>query len=483
MKSSPASGTASDTDSEEVFPPSIEQVIPGECIFCKKILYVVEKDPAKVRNNISLDIGPIDEILASDCSAHKALLELFLEDLKLEDKKGVLSIFRPYFSSSFSFHSLYEDDASGETRGHTADMDLLGDNGLGIDLDASWIGEEAALSWYEDCVIKHDKKCSDPQYLQLLPHSRPMYFIDIVDNCLVPAPANVPYAALSYVWGQINMIKATVQNLSHLQQFGALNDPEIQKSLPRTVRHAMHLTGKLKGLKYLWVDALCIIQDDEDMMSHHIPQMGSIYANASIVIVGIYGTDADYGLHGLKSAPEPLPRQITQSTIPFGSKTFVRRHDVGPHRSESSPVRRYFDRGWTFQEHFFSRRCICFENDSVWFQCCSSSRFEDHKHPYLPDHTRDFILDVGYPSITMLLEIVEDFNMRQLSFPQDCLLAFAGTVPCYTKIFIGGFLCGLPEMFIDARLLWQPGGNLVRRVPVYNADKPLTGVENSCLPS
>jgi hypothetical protein len=61
-------------------------------------------------------------------------------------------------------------------------------------------------------------------------------------------------------------------------------------------------------------------------------------------------------------------------------------------------------------------------------------------------------------------------------------LAFAGTMSCYTKIFTNGFVCGLPEMFIDAMLLWQPGGDLVRRVPV-DTNKTFTTTDNICLPS
>ena len=483
VNSESADDTASDTKSEEGFPPDFDQDIPGECTFCRKILYVVEKEVSEIRGHINLDIGYIDEILSSECSHHKSLLENISEDLKLEEKKGILSIFREYFSSSFHFSHKSDASQFSTISGYTADLDLLGSNGLGVHLNSSWIDEDVPLKWYENCITSHGKECSDPPYLQLLPPSKPEYFIDVTDNHLVIAPANTPYAALSYVWGQIKMVNTTSQNLSRLQKPGAFEALEIQRNLPRTVRHAMHLTRMLRTLRYLWVDALCIVQDDEEMINLHLPQMGAIYANASIVITGIDGMSATYGLHGIKNIPESLPRQIKQFTIPFRDRVFVRRHSMGGKRSTSGPTRPYYDRGWTFQEHFFSRRCICFENDSIWFQCCSSMEYEDHKKPELPDRQRDWILDVGYPSITVFSRVIEDFNKRQLSFPQDCLLAFAGTISCYTKIFTNGFVCGIPAMFIDAMLLWQPDGDLVRRVPVYNANKNLATTDNICLPS
>ncbi|KAH8880921.1 HET-domain-containing protein [Thozetella sp. PMI_491] len=437
-----------------------------------------------MRGHISLDIGYIDQLLSSECSRHNILLQRFSKELRLAEP-GTFSIWRDIFSSSFSF-SVLDKNIAADSRDYgrqTPPFDLLGPKGLGVDLNPSWIGEEVLQQWYSDCITDHGEKCSSPQYLQLLPSSRPDYFIDTAANCLVSARANAPYAALSYVWGQIKMLNVTAANLIRLQQPGAFEDPVIRKDLPRTVLHAIYLTKRLKGLRYLWVDALCIVQDDEEIMNTHLVQMGSIYANASIVITNMDGKDADHGLRGLQGAPGPVPRQIEQSAIPFGDRTFVERLHMGNYRYLSKRQNLYLERGWTFQEHFFARRCICFENDSVWFQCCRSIEHEDHKKPDLPKRERDWILDVGYPSITVLSRLIGDFNRRQLSFPQDCLLAIAGIAPCYTKIFTGGFVSGLPEMFIDAMLLWQPASDLVQRISSSNTNKPLADLTNTCLPS
>jgi hypothetical protein len=484
VESSPIDdGSSSDNESKEAFPAAVLQDIPGECTFCRKIQYVMEKEVSEVRGHINLDIGDIDSMLSSECDRHGPLLESLSERLKLGEENDILSIFRGYFSSSFHFSHKSRKAENYNAIGYTDEYDLLGSNGLGVHLDSSWIDEDLVLKWYRDCVASHGEKCSSPRYLQLLPPSKPLYFVDIIDSCLVSAPPGVPYAALSYVWGQIKMTSTTRLNLAYLQRPGALEDPDILNTIPRTVRHAIYLTKKLGGIRYLWIDALCIVQDDKEMLDFHLPQMGSIYANADIVIANTDGPDADFGLHGLRDAPRCLPRSITQSMIPFGDLTLVQRHSVRGARRGSTTIGPYWDRGWTFQEHFFARRCIYFANNSVWFECCRSTIYEDHKKPDLPDRQRDWILDVGYPSVTVFSRLVEDFNKRQLTFPQDCLMAFAGTVPCYVKIFTGGFVCGLPEMFIDAMLLWQPGGNLVRRVPFYNENKPRNEKEDIYLPS
>jgi hypothetical protein len=475
----PSSDETASAPSSNSFPPSFKRDIPGECKFCRKIIDVIDKEVSEIRDHISADIGPIDEILSSECNQHKDLLEHFSEELKLKKEKGTLSIFREFFSSSFWFYHATNSQDHGAS---TPKLDVLGGGGLGLPLSSSSISEETLSRWYEDCTSGHGEKCSLPKYFQYLPPCQPEYFVDIIDNCLVPAPSNVSYAALSYVWGGIKMFSTESHNVLDLQKPGAFEDPNIMPHLPKTVRQAMYLTKTL-NIRYLWVDALCIVQDNNQTVYRHLPQMGSIYAHASIVIISIDGDNASFGLCGLRGAPEALTRQVKQSIIPFGKRSIVTRHDMGREFLTGESTKPYFGRGWTFQEFFFSRRRICFENDSVWFQCCSSTRYEDHKKPHLPLKEREWMLDVGYPSITVYSRIVGEFNRRYLRFPQDCLLAFAGVLPCYSKVFTGGFVCGLPEMFFDAMLLWQPGGHLVRRKSAKNDRTPTNTSHDICLPS
>lgn len=64
--------------------------------------------------------------------------------------------------------------------------------------------------------------------------------------------------------------------------------------------------------------------------------------------------------------------------------------------------------------------------------------------------------------------LVSMYNLRQLTFPEDALDAFAGTLFELSSVFEGGFLSGLPEITFDAVLIWQPYNPLTRRVPLTN---------------
>ncbi|KAK1993918.1 heterokaryon incompatibility protein [Colletotrichum falcatum] len=341
--------------------------------------------------------------------------------------------------------------------------------GFGVKLDRSWIDNETLIRWYNTCTSGHGERCDRPAYFGHLPKPKLGILIDVVDSCLVTAPHDPSYLALSYVWGNVDMPKTFTTNLHQLQRLGALKSI----NLPRTIRHAMHLTTLL-GERYIWVDSLCVVQDDGDFLNSHLRQMASIFAYAQAVIIPIDGKNAESGIRGLKGTPAEEARHLEQDRIRFGDRSLLVRNSMGQCQYYGDGHREavYLNRGWTFQEYLFARRRICFENNSVWFECCKSAMYEDHSSPGKPDRKRDFLLDVGYPSLTIYSTLMQDFNQRQLTYPQDCLSAIAGMLSCYAKVFKGGFLYGLPEMFFDAALLWQPEGDLVRREPVETNASP-----------
>lgn len=95
------------------------------------------------------------------------------------------------------------------------------------------------------------------------------------------------FVALSYVWGTERnpfWIQTTLSTIDELKNEGALDSSR----LSQTVEDALQACEKL-GERYLWVDQLCIIQDDFDNKEHHIGRMGSVYALARLVIVDCTG--------------------------------------------------------------------------------------------------------------------------------------------------------------------------------------------------
>ncbi|KAK0752817.1 heterokaryon incompatibility, partial [Schizothecium vesticola] len=94
------------------------------------------------------------------------------------------------------------------------------------------------------------------------------------------------YFALSYVWGaDPEPLVSTVESIGLLCQPGSLEESsELGRRLPKTIRDAMTVTREL-GTRYLWVDRLCIVQDDPVQKPSLLAAMAAIYGNASVTLI------------------------------------------------------------------------------------------------------------------------------------------------------------------------------------------------------
>jgi Heterokaryon incompatibility protein (HET) len=86
------------------------------------------------------------------------------------------------------------------------------------------------------------------------------------------------------------MFKLTRSNLASLQTATALED------LCKTFQDAVRLAHRF-GIKYLWVDSLCIIQDDEEDWSLEAGKMSIVYGQSILHIAATGATDGSKGLH------------------------------------------------------------------------------------------------------------------------------------------------------------------------------------------
>ena len=112
--------------------------------------------------------------------------------------------------------------------------------------------------------------------------------------------ADDEYLALSYVWGQAVASVTTEENLGARSTPGGLRQV-IQESC-RTLRDAVKLTSGM-GIQYVWIDQLCVIRGDEDLLHRTLRAMGDIYHHAIATIIAADGADANAGLFGVQDSP------------------------------------------------------------------------------------------------------------------------------------------------------------------------------------
>lgn len=339
-------------------------------------------------------------------------------------------------------------------------MKLVGDLPNGIQLvDSSWISTDEIKGWIDECRENHASCNLSSSFTTKTP---PLLLVDVLAQCLVSPKAPISYLALSYVWGQTEPFQLTSTNLATLKIRDGFAEERVH--IPRTIRDAMVATEQL-GFQYLWVDSLCIVQDDEEEKLRQINNMAIIYSQACITIVAADG-DAEYGLRGVKSC---LPRSVQQDIIPIPPMGNLVAF-AGSIATQTLPA--CFSRGWTFQEYMLSPRLLVFMRDTVMWKCSEYNRTEGH-HSGLPAYLPDsyFPIDGRWPDMGTYTSLVLDYNNRNLTHDSDALSAFSGVLQRLNTGFPGGFVQALPEFYFDLALLWQPKEGVALRRRAAGLDR------------
>lgn len=226
------------------------------------------------------------------------------------------------------------------------------------------------------------------------------------------------YLALSYCWGtstsgQGNESPNAMTTRESIRSFYDHIDVD---TLAPTVKDAISLTQRL-GYRYLWVDALCIIQGDADDWTRESRQMAGIFENALCTIVALGADHAGEGLFlSGNDAPAPGTRKeailpcVTRGGKMLGEASLTVWPPPEP-ESEGRPVKdfigaRWSRRGWVLQERMLSRRMVYFGRSQLYWMCGESMIHEDginHDHPNVvvctAYHLREFFSAIKYATI------------------------------------------------------------------------------------
>ncbi|PMD22544.1 hypothetical protein NA56DRAFT_570240 [Hyaloscypha hepaticicola] len=299
-------------------------------------------------------------------------------------------------------------------------------------LNPHWIEKNIIRDWKRDCDGRNNKGCQICPAARRLTSVSPSWLLDTWRLCLTPGVANAPYVALSYVWGKEPFFKTTRQNLPRLELDQAFFESRKRLGIPK------------------------------------IKNMASIFTNATVTIIAMQGADANYGLRGLRDISEP--RNLVQEVF-----TLEKGSSVISTQQQNEGRNPWSQRGWTFQEQIFARRQLVFSADRVQWNCAYMTP------PPAPElilqrtqtQYKDRVFSTSLPDFSGYAELVSQYNDRQFTFPEDALDALFGITSVLSHKFYGGFICGLPALFFDMALIWQPEDTCERRIP----SKPLSSTE------
>ncbi|KAI0774664.1 HET-domain-containing protein [Trametes elegans] len=306
------------------------------------------------------------------------------------------------------------------------------------------------------CVRKHGR-CLAPHDTAL-----PTRVVDCSDprnpKLHLSSGEKAPYVALSYVWGETQSNRLTTANVdAYLRRI----DPNL---LPRTIQDAIETTHSF-GLQYLWVDALCILQDDRDDRAHEIAQMRSIFRQAYFTIIAASAQKASDGF--LHDRPATTPHDVT---LPF------RCADGNVGTMFLSPIWRQYDgstepvnqRAWCLEERLLSPRALVYASHTLQFHCQTAvvnvgdavcGPIAGQRLPDLLLRADSEIPTVFIPSDHRSLrwawvDVVGDYTQRATTKPGDKLVALAAVAELFQRAWNSDYLAGLWRASLLRDLLW-----------------------------
>ena len=273
-----------------------------------------------------------------------------------------------------------------------------------------------------------------------------------------------PYCALSYCWGGEQSVKSTNELLPKWE------DSIPWADIPQTLRDAVRVCCKL-NIKYLWVDALCIVQDNPDEKAVEISQMQNVYCNSTLTIAASRAAKVSEGFLADRSGT-PFPDEVFN--FPYKAKRLANLGSVTLIRTQINPEP-VDTRGWCLQERLLSPRTLEFGSRQLRFICQHNPRgITDgwRLKPEANDQRQDTLeniatlqADYGAQSsnaqrtnysnaIETWYRLVGVYTNRHLTDPKDRILAISGIAERYGAILNDRYLAGLWRSSLSRALYW-----------------------------
>jgi len=171
-----------------------------------------------------------------------------------------------------------------------------------------WINLDIIRSWIKNCNEKHGDHCQRAR-LPGETQGLPRWLIHVSEKRVVPLRPDYRYVALSYVWGRStgHALQLLMENLESFQEEKALE--RMWDQVPATIQHAIKLVRRI-GETYIWIDRLCIVQDDLEIKQEQINQMAFIYGNAYFTLVATAAYSAEEGLRGIEDVSPSMHQNV-----------------------------------------------------------------------------------------------------------------------------------------------------------------------------
>ena len=183
---------------------------------------------------------------------------------------------------------------------------------------------------------------------------------------------NEPWVALSHCWGPNGTVSLITTEETLPERIAGIE----MESLPKSFQDAVTITRKL-GFRYLWIDSLCILQDDKEDWKTESGKMNQIYSQAALVIAVEAAESSEDGIFDSTSVMRNQDLIVVRYTWPSAGVTDgtlwlkprgKTEETAQVWLSSEGPLS---SRAWTLQENFLAPRILKYGDSQIKWSCRS----------------------------------------------------------------------------------------------------------------
>lgn len=328
---------------------------------------------------------------------------------------------------------------------------------------------ETIRQWIRDCKENH-QACILPSASQL--PARLLYLGGPNPQLVENIHEQAEYLALSYCWGDssenpfLKTYGNTLESHKKCIMLGAM---------PQNFRDAIYVSKRL-GYNYLWIDSLCIIQDDGEDWDVQSKLMGDIYHGADLVIAASRAPAAFNGF--LAERQLPCNEGTVSMALEDNEQPVVFCYRLSPpHRSCEDELD---SRAWAFQERLRACRYLAFGKRELTWSCqttlhceCDSAEVVDESRKYR-ERSLEFSLSQSTAQdlhMRWRQDIITFYTQRKLTHHEDKLRALSAIADYFQAKIGGKYLAGLWEQDFILDLLWSTDDAMRRedfKIPTWS---------------
>jgi hypothetical protein len=256
-------------------------------------------------------------------------------------------------------------------------------------------------------------------------------------------PSNSEYATLSHCWGSRRYLILKKDNLK------AFHNQVPPAALSKTISDAIEV-ARYMGFSYIWIDTLCIAQDDPEDWKSESSAMCAVYSGSGLNIAASGASDGSEGCHFARLEQDRCRIDLQHNDLSY-------RYDVVLYNFielylGASPLLR---RGWVMQERLLAPRTLHFTKAELFWECHSVNSCETY-----PDSIPRILQ--GYASLkkeklrpSMWTSIVEEYSSCHLTNATDKLVAISGIARHIQQYNHDQYVAGMWRKDLARHLCWR----------------------------